>query len=50
MAFVFGASDPFIDRFYQNFSIKGSKAQKKGHANFYECCDLRKKVYLEFTN
>ena len=29
--------------------IKGSEAQKKGHANFYECCDLTEKVYLIFV-
>ena len=26
--------------FSKNLSIKGSGAQKKGHMNFYECCDL----------
>ena len=24
----------------------GLKLKNKGHANFYECCDLTKKVYL----
>ena len=24
----------------------GLKPKNKGHANFYECCDLTKKVYL----
>ena len=24
----------------------GLKPKNKGHANFYECCDLMKKVYL----
>ena len=24
----------------------GLKPKSKGHANFYECCDLTKKVYL----
>ena len=28
--------------------IKGSEAQNKGHANFYECCDLTEKVYLMY--
>ena len=26
--------------------IKGLKPKNKGHANFYKCCDLKKKVYL----
>ena len=25
----------------------GLKPKNKGHANFYECCDLTKKVYLK---
>ena len=39
----FWSSDPIIERFYYNLSIKGSEAQNKGHANFYESCDLTKK-------
>ena len=42
----FCASDLLIDRFYLNLSIKGLKPKNKGHTNFYECCDLTKKVYL----
>ena len=26
--------------------MKGLKPKNKGHTNFYECCDLTKKVYL----
>ena len=26
----------------------GLKPKNKGHANFYECCDLTKKVYLTY--
>ena len=26
----------------------GLKPKSKGHANFYECCDLMKKVYLKY--
>ena len=40
------ASDLLIERFYKNLSIKGLKPKNKGHTNFYECCDLTKKVYL----
>ena len=28
--------------------MKGLKPKNKGHTNFYECCDLTKKVYLVF--
>ena len=31
------------------FGLKGLKPKNKGHTNFYECCDLTNKVYLEFT-
>ena len=26
----------------------GLKPENKGHTNFYECCDLTKKVYLKY--
>ena len=29
------------------FQLKGPKPKNKGHMNFYECCDLTKKVCLE---
>ena len=44
--FCFWASDLLINRFYKNLSIKSLKPKNKGHSNFYECCDLTKKVYL----
>ena len=28
--------------------LKGLKSKNKGHRNFYECCDLTKKVYLTY--
>ena len=28
------------------YQLKGLKPKNKGHSNFYECCDLTKKVYL----
>ena len=46
----FWASYPLIDRFYLNLSIKGRQSKNKGHINFYECCDLTKKVYLNCTS
>ena len=30
------------------FQLKGLKPKNKGHSNFYECCDLTKKVYLKY--
>ena len=32
------------------FQLKGLKPKNKGQANFYECCDLTKKVYLTHTH
>ena len=32
--------------FANMFQLNGLKLQKKGLTNFYECCDLTKKVYL----
>jgi hypothetical protein len=30
--------------------LKGLKPKNKDHTNFYECCDLTKKVYLMYLN
>ena len=38
----FWASDPKIHL------LKGLRGINKGHKNFYECCDLTKKVYLTY--
>ena len=32
--------------FTKTFQLKGLNPKNKGHTNFYECCDLTKKVYL----
>ena len=32
--------------FSKVFQLKGLKPKNKGQTNFYECCDLTKKVYL----
>ena len=32
--------------FTNTFQLKGPKPKNKGQTNFYECCDLMKKVYL----
>ena len=34
--------------FTKIFQLKGLKPKNKGHTNFYECCNLKKKVYLEY--
>ena len=34
--------------FTKIFQLKGLKPKNKGHKNFYECCDLTKKVCLMF--
>ena len=35
-----------IDRFYKIRQLKGMNPKFKDQMNFYECCDLMKKVYL----
>ena len=37
--------DTLLD-FSNLFQLKGLKPKNKGHTNFYECCDLTEKVYL----
>ena len=44
----FWASNPLIDKFYLDLSIKGSDAQKQRPHELYECCDLTEKVYLRY--
>ena len=46
MAFVFGLQSLKSIDFTKIFQLQGLKPKKKGHINFYECCDLTKKVYL----
>ena len=45
VAFAFGVQS--ID-FSKIFQLKGLKPKNKGYTNFYECCDLMKKVYLMY--
>ena len=45
-AFVLGLQTSLSIDFSKVYESKGLKAINKGHANFYECCDLTKKVYL----
>ena len=46
MAFVFELQTLWLKDFTEIFQLKGLKLENKGHTNFYECCDLTKKVYL----
>ena len=33
--------------FTKIYQLKSPQPKNKGYANFYECCDLTKKVYLK---
>ena len=46
VAFVFGLQTLWLIDFTKIFQLKGLKHKNKGRTNFYECCDLTKKVYL----
>ena len=46
LAFVFGLQNLKSIDFTIIFQLKGLKPKNKGQTNFYECCDLTKKVYL----
>ena len=48
MAFVFGLQTLSSKDFSNIYRLKGLKPKNKGHTDFYECCDLTKKVYLMF--
>ena len=49
VAFVFGLQTLLLLDFTKIFQLNGLKPKKNGQANFYECCDLTKKVYLNIT-
>ena len=36
--------------FTKLFQLKGLKPKNNGQTNFYECCDLTKKVYLIYIH
>ena len=46
MAFIFGLQILWFKVLVKIFQSKGLKPKNKGHMNFYQCCDLTKKVYL----
>ena len=47
VAFAFGLQTLLLKDFIKLFQLKCLKPKNKGHAKFYGCCDLRKKVYLQ---
>ena len=47
MAFLFGLQTLKSIDLIKIYQLKGLEPKNKGHMNFYECCDLTKKVYLE---
>ena len=46
MAFVFGLQTLYSKDFSKIYQLMGLKPKNKGYTNFYECCDLTKKLYL----
>ena len=46
MVFVFGLQTLRLKDFSKIFQAKGLEPKNKDHSNFYEYCDLTKKVYL----
>ena len=46
VAFVFGLQTLFSKDFSKIYQLKGLKLKNIGRTNFYECCDLMKKLYL----
>ena len=46
VAFIFGFQTLLLIDLTKIYQLKGLESKNKGHANFYECCDLTKKVYL----
>ena len=49
MTFVFWLQTLLLLDFTKIFQLKGLKPKNKGYTNFYECCDLTKKVYLKYV-
>ena len=46
VAFVFWLQTLQMNDFSKIYQLKDLKLKNKGQTNFYECCDLTKKVYL----
>ena len=50
LVFVFGLQTLWLKIFCKIYQLMGLKPKNKGHINFYECCYLTKKVYLNCTS
>ena len=46
VVYVFGLQALLLIDLSKIYQLRGLKPKKKGPTNFYECCDLTKKVYL----
>ena len=46
----FGLQTLSFKDFSKIFRLEGLKPKNKDHTNFYECCDLTKKVYLAYLS
>jgi len=49
VSFVFGLQTLWLIDFTKFFQLKGLEPKNERHMNFYECCDLTKKVYLKYV-
>ena len=47
---LFGLQALWLNDFSKIYQLKSLKPKNKGHTNFYECCDLTKKVSKEVCN
>ena len=50
VTFVFGLQTLYLINFTKIYQLKGLKPKTKGYTNFYECCDLTEKVYLQYSS
>ena len=48
VAFVFELQTLSLLDFTKIVQLEGLKPKNKGHKNFYECCNLTKKIYLMY--
>ena len=48
MAYVFVFQTLKLKDFSKIHQLKSLRPKNKGHTNFYDCCDLTKKVYLTY--
>ena len=49
LAFFYGLQTLEVNDFSKIHQLKGLKPKNNDHRNFYECCDLTKKVHLTMS-